>query len=50
MVKALSKGPMTSEDISQALNIPFGNLLTAISMLELQEIIEKDSDGKYKLK
>ena len=50
IVRAIAAKPTEAENISASLNIPFGQLLTALSMLELQGIIKRNSDGKYTLK
>ena len=38
------------EEISQVTNIPFNNVLRAISLLELQGIVKKISGGKFTIK
>lgn len=50
ILKAIAEAPMAMEDISQALNKSLGEILTAITMLEIQGIIKKNPEGTFSLK
>lgn len=50
VVKELMIEPKFADDIAQSLNSPIDRILNSLTNLELSEVVEKNSEGKFQIK